>query len=106
MRARFATLAVVVVLGVFAGIAPGVRRHFIHDVITWDAPATEPVELPAGTGPGVAAAARVRVVLIDGLGTEAAHRLATWSALCKTGLRLQVDVGFPTVSLPVGVSPR
>ena len=104
MRARIATLAVVVVLLVFAAISPGVRRRFIQDIITWDAPATEPVTLPTGTGPGLPSADRVRVVLIDGLGTDAARTLPAWQALCKNGLRLQVDVGFPTVSLPVEVS--
>ncbi len=104
MRARIATLAVVVVLLVFAAITPGVRRHFILDIIKWDAPATAPVALPAGTGPGLTPADRVRVVLIDGLGTDSARKLPVWSSLCTNGLRLQVDVGFPTVSLPVEVS--
>jgi hypothetical protein len=104
MRSRIAALALACALLAFAGIAPGVRRHLIDDIITWDAPARPPVKLPKGTGPGLAPAGRVRVVLIDGLGASTAARLPTWSALCKRGLSLTVDVGFPTVSLPVEVS--
>jgi len=104
MRARIAALVAVVVLLGFAAVAPGVRRRFIQDIITWDAPASAPAKLPGGTGTGVLPADRVRVILIDGLGRDAAQKLPTWSALCKRGLRLDVDVGFPTVSLPVEVS--
>jgi hypothetical protein len=83
---------------------PGVRRHFIRDVISWDAEPSEPVALPGGVGPGMTPAARVRVILIDGLGAPTAATLPNWSALCKRGIALRVDVGFPTVSLPVQVS--
>jgi hypothetical protein len=104
MRTRIAALVVAGVLLAFAGVAPGVRRSFLRDVITWDAPPRAPVKLPGGTGPGLTPAGRVRVVLIDGLSASTAARLPTWTALCKRGLSLTVDVGFPTVSLPVEVS--
>lgn len=104
MRANFAATATVIVLLAFAALAPGVRRHFLHDVITWDAAPSESVRLPAAFGAGLPSADRVRVILIDGLGADAARRLPVWSALCKRGLRLTVDIGFPTVSLPVEVS--
>lgn len=102
---RVVAIAVALALVGVAAVMPGVRRHFIQDIITWDAPPTEPVALPGTkSGTGMSTASRVRVVLIDGLGTETAKRLSTWQSLCRQGIRLGVDVGFPTVSLPVEVS--
>lgn len=43
----------------------------------------------------------VRVLLVDGLGERVADRLPGWQRLCGQGLSLRVDVGFPSVSLPV-----
>lgn len=43
----------------------------------------------------------LRVVLIDGLNRYTAKRLPTFRQVCKSGLALEVDVGFPSVSLPV-----
>jgi hypothetical protein len=104
MRARIAVGLVVCALLAFAYVAPGLRRRFIQDIITWDAPVSEPAQLPQGTGQGLAPAARVRVILIDGLSASTAATLRTWTSLCKRGVQLEVDVGFPTVSLPVEVS--
>ena len=104
MRARILALAAVVALLAYAYVAPGVRRELIRDVITWDAVPSEPVELRGGPGVGLPSTARTRVVLIDGLSASTARTLPNWTALCKTGLALDVDVGFPTVSLPVEVS--
>lgn len=104
MRTHVAAIATACALLVFAVVAPGLRRHLIQDVITWDAPPRDPAPIPAVTGPGLAPAARVRVVLIDGLSAKTAATLPTWTALCKRGVSLTVDVGFPTVSLPVEVS--
>lgn len=50
---------------------------------------------------GLAPAARIRVVLLDGLGLAAGRELPALSALCRRGLELRIDTGFPTVSLPV-----
>jgi hypothetical protein len=44
---------------------------------------------------------RLRVVLIDGLGAAHAKGLPNLSERCAEGVELRVDVGFPTVSLPV-----
>ena len=52
-------------------------------------------------GAGVAPTAQLRVVLIDGAGIDTARAMPAWDALCARGLDLTVDVGFPTVSLPV-----
>lgn len=60
--------------------------------------------LPAPPGhqaPGLDRAARVRIVILDGLGRDTAATLPALSALCGRGLELIVDSGFPTVSLPV-----
>jgi hypothetical protein len=43
----------------------------------------------------------VRVLLLDGLGAAVADRLPELGRLCAAGLRLEVEVGFPSVSLPV-----
>ena len=43
----------------------------------------------------------VRVLLVDGLSAAVAAQLPAHRQLCVEGLRLTVDVGFPTVSLPV-----
>ncbi len=104
MRSHVAAIAIACALLAFAIVAPGLRRHLIQDIITWDAPPREPAPLPAANGAGLPPAGRVRVVLIDGLGARTAATMPTWTALCKRGLSLTVDVGFPTVSLPVEVS--
>lgn len=99
------TLAIIIVgLSALAWFLPQLRRDLIKDITTWDAPKSEPAPLPAGNGPGLAPAARTRVVLIDGLSKEVATTLPSWTALCKRGATLEVDVGFPTVSLPVEVA--
>ena len=104
MRTRIAALVAAAALLAYAYVVPGVRRELMRDVITWDARPTDPVAIAQGTGPGMTPASRVRVILIDGLSEQMARTLPNWSALCKQGLALRVDVGFPTVSLPVQVS--
>ena len=91
----------VLVLGAIAVALPVLRRALIRDVVTWDAAPSEPALLPNGDGPGLSPVPRVRVVLIDGLSAPVAHALPAWSALCARGIRMTMDVGFPTVSLPV-----
>ncbi|HUS30645.1 MAG TPA: alkaline phosphatase family protein [Kofleriaceae bacterium] len=103
-RQRIVAVIVVVLLGAYAYGAPGLRRQFMRAVIRWDAVREPAVELPQGMGMDMSAAPRVRVVLIDGLSESTAQTLGTWSTLCKSGIDLDVDVGFPTVSLPVQVS--
>jgi hypothetical protein len=73
-------------------------------VTTWDAEPSDPVPLPTEPGPGLAPADRVRVVLIDGLAADTAATLPALAALCARGVALTVDVGFPSVSLPVEVA--
>ncbi len=104
MRQRIAALIAVAALAVIAWYLPQVRRTLIRAVVTYDAVATEPAPLPGGVGPGLTRVARTRVVLIDGLSATVAKSLPTWTALCKTGATLEVEVGFPTVSLPVEVA--
>jgi hypothetical protein len=104
MRTRIAAVVAAATLLAFAYVMPGVRRHFMQDVITWDAAPSEPVALTPGFGLGMTPAPRVRVILIDGLSETTAAALPNWSALCGRGIALHVDVGFPTVSLPVQVS--
>src|SRR5262245_52366890 len=77
------------------------RRDFVAAVIGNDAPPAAGPHFPAGTGAGLPPAAHVRVVLVDGAGAPTAHTMAAWNELCARGLDLKLDVGFPTVSLPV-----
>src|SRR5512134_2126010 len=104
MRTRVIAGIAATALLVFAYVMPGIRRDFMRDVITYDAPPSEPVALARGIGPGMTPATRVRVILIDGLGEATAATLPNWSSLCKRGISLRVDVGFPTVSLPIQVA--
>ena len=50
---------------------------------------------------GLSQAPRVRVVLIDGLGASFAKTLPSLNQACAQGQDVMVDMGFPTVSLPV-----
>lgn len=106
MRRRIAWLCVAVTLALVGYLAfPAQRRAFIRAMITWDAPDhLDPVALPPQAGAGLAPVARTRVILIDGLDAETAKALPAWNRLCDRGVRTTVDVGFPTVSLPVEVS--
>jgi hypothetical protein len=102
-RAAMARAVAVVVLAMVALGLPRLRRSLLFDVGWWDAVPSDPVQLPPAPreSAGLTPTARTRVVLIDGLTAEVAATLPAWSALCKRGITLKVDVGFPTVSLPV-----
>src|SRR5580765_3438533 len=80
------------------------RHRWIDAVTTFDATPSAAAPLPYGNGPGISRVPRTRVVLIDGLTADAAHDLPAWQAMCARGVRLTVDVGFPTVSIPVEVA--
>src|SRR4051812_19683520 len=101
MRQRIIALIVVAVLATIAWILPGLRRDLIHDVVHWDAEPSEPAVIPTTSGAGLPPAVRTRVVLVDGLSAGVATTLPGLAGLCKRGLALAIDVGFPTVSLPV-----
>lgn len=78
------------------------RRAFVLSFFVDGAPGAAPALTPAGADvPTLPPSARVRVVLLDGLSAEHADRMPTLGALCREGLDLRVDTGFPTVSLPV-----
>lgn len=96
-RARIVTAVVLVVLawGCYALRRVAIGRFFV-DGVTGDAPRLVPDHAP-----GLGRAERVRVVLVDGLSRAHAMTLPVLSDACGRGLDLVVDVGFPTVSLPV-----
>jgi hypothetical protein len=104
MRQRITGLAVVCVLAALAWELPQVRRGLLQDVTHRDAVPSEPAAIPGGDGVGLPAAARTRVVLIDGLSATAASAMRRWQALCARGVAVLVDVGFPTVSLPIEIT--
>ncbi len=104
-RSRIACLAVALALGAAFFSVAGFRRDtLIPAVIGNDAGPGPAPRLPAAEGAGLSPSPRVRVVLIDGAGAATAGRMPTWNALCARGLDLTLDVGFPTVSLPVQVA--
>jgi hypothetical protein len=76
----------------------GLIQRFFVDGPLGPAPALSAA--PPGS-PGVGPAARMRVLLIDGLDLPTARQLPALGRLCAAGSDLQIDVGFPTVSLPV-----
>lgn len=100
-RLRIAMAIAVVGLALAAWRLPVIRRDVIRAVVKYDAKPSAPPALPSGEGAGLPAVARTRVVLIDGLGATTAQALPVWSAACNAGIAMTVDVGFPTVSLPV-----
>ena len=84
-------------LGLGAGRRALIRQFFVDGAVPGDAP----VWPRSPVGDGLTPVPRVRVVLLDGLSRAHAVQLPHLSALCARGRELQVDVGFPTVSLPV-----
>lgn len=79
----------------------GARRRFVKSifrdgVVPGSAPAW-----PMPDTPGLAAVPRVRIVLLDGLSAAHADALPRLASICSKGQVLDLDVGFPTVSLPV-----
>lgn len=94
-------LAALVLLAIAAVLFAGRRATiaaFFPDGTPGPAPALTPAE---GASEPLPPAARVRVVLLDGLGRADAQHQPELSALCARGLDLALDNGFPTVSLPV-----
>jgi len=98
---RSTRLLAALALLLVAGAAYQGRRHFIRTFFG-DGEALVP-----GGRRGAAVAGppgevdRLRVVLLDGLGAAHAAGLPVLQGFCSRGQELRVDVGFPTVSLPV-----
>lgn len=102
-------LAIAVVLLAAAWVGPDVRRHLMRAVTYDDAAPAASVRFPdvppaAAALPGLPPADRVRVIVVDGLAAPNTSGMPAWRATCARGLTLAVDVGFPTVSLPVEVA--
>ena len=74
-----------------------IRWFFIDGAV----PEDRPIWTTSALAEGLEPATRVRVVLLDGLSSAVADGLPALSDLCGSGQELRVDVGFPTVSLPV-----
>ncbi len=74
-----------------------IRRFFIDGAV----PEDRPVWTTPKLGEGLEPVEQMRVVLLDGLSSRAAEALPSLSGICASGQDLRLDVGFPTVSLPV-----
>jgi len=83
--------------GLYKGRQAFIQLFFVDGAVVDDAPMWPRVPV----GDGLRPALRVRVVLLDGLSRSHALRLPQLSAICRAGQELELDVGFPTVSLPV-----
>ena len=92
-----AALALVLV----AGAAYQGRRHFIRTFFGDGEARVQGAERGAALAGSPGEVERLRVVLLDGLGAGHAALLPQLQGFCSRGLELRVDVGFPTVSLPV-----
>jgi hypothetical protein len=101
MKRDAARALIVGVLALGFYVVADFRRDFVAAVIGNDAEPGAAPHFPAGTGAGLMPAPHVRVVLVDGAGADTAHSMAAWNGVCARGLDLKLDVGFPTVSLPV-----
>lgn len=77
------------------------RRDVIAAVVGNDATPAAAPRFPQAEGAGLTPAPFVRVVLVDGAGADTAFTMMAWQTVCAPGLDLSLDVGFPTVSLPV-----
>lgn len=97
---RRTRIAAVVLLAALAWTSYALRRAAIASFFT-DGPGAVAPAWPRDAGPGDGAASRVRVVLLDGLSRAHAAGLPELSRRCATGIDTVVDVGFPTVSMPV-----
>jgi len=104
-RFRPRALAGALVLGLIGLGLWQARRTFIRSWFELGAP--EELSLASARGQGAGPLPSqgplrpVRVILIDGLGAAAADDLPGVGRVCRAGLSLSVDVGFPAVSLPV-----
>jgi hypothetical protein len=96
LRVALAAALVAGALGLYRARARLIAAFFVRGPGGAPAP-----RLPDAAGGGLAPTDRVRVVLVDGLARGDAGGLPALSRLCARGLDLVVDVGFPTVSLPV-----
>ncbi|MDC0671149.1 alkaline phosphatase family protein [Nannocystis radixulma] len=94
-------LAGAVVLAILALGANPARKAFVRALVGRDGQVPMDMSLGTSSGAGLPEAKHVRVVLLDGLEAAAASGLPALSEVCAAGQELRVDVGFPTVSLPV-----
>jgi Type I phosphodiesterase / nucleotide pyrophosphatase len=97
---RGVRIAAVLLLAVLAWASHAVRRAAIGRFFA-DGPTAAASAWPVDLRPAGRAAQRVRVVLLDGLSRAHAAALPELSRRCATGTDFVVDVGFPTVSMPV-----
>lgn len=105
-RERAARWLVGASLVALAVAALWLRRAFVLSFFLDGPPGAAPALTPAPAHgmaevPTLPPSARVRVVLLDGLSAEHADRMPGLGSLCREGIDLRVDTGFPTVSLPV-----
>jgi hypothetical protein len=100
-RQRWSGLLVIGGLLALWQAADVARRSFIKALFVDGAVAGSAPALADRDRPGHRADRRVRVILLDGLSAAHADTLPRLTEICAKGQVLTLDVGFPTVSLPV-----
>jgi hypothetical protein len=102
---RQGTVGIAIFCAILAGSVHLLRRQQIRDFFADRPPMADFTSLDAARAippsPGPDRSLNVRIVLLDGLGYAAAQTLPHLQALCTRGHNRRIDVGFPTVSLPV-----
>lgn len=87
---------------IFLIVAFGLHELRLHFIRQWFKPAAPlSVTLPNPELISPKKLRKVRVVLLDGLTAKESQKLGGWRTVCESGVRLHLEVGFPSVSLPV-----
>ncbi len=100
-RARVLHVGLVLMSIAIAAGSYAARKAYIQTFFGLGSGEVAAPNLPALPAAPVPRADRLRVVLLDGVDATTARSLPAYDAVCAGGLELLVDVGFPTVSLPV-----
>lgn len=98
---RFAGRTVGILLVAVAAVGFAARGRLGEVLLREGAPAAQRPLAGGTAGANPRVDRPVRVIVLDGLRRDDAAGLPAVAALCRGGLDLVVDVGFPTKSLPV-----
>ena len=101
LRAAAFLVIVVIAYGAYRWRKNFIRSFFVEGEGGAPAPALALPSDPELATRGLDPATRVRVVIVDGVSAADAAALPNYSRVCAEGSELVLDIGFPSVSLPV-----